>query len=51
MTPEFFGLNLKAERKKKKSMKQNEDKAAGPALWLQSAEDSGANHSNLGLAL
>ena len=52
MTPEFFGLNLKVERKKKKkSTTQNENKAAGPVLWLKAAEDSGANFSKLGLAL
>lgn len=59
MTLEFFGLNLRVGRgkkrkkqrnKEKKSMKQNEDSAAGPAVWLQSAKDSGANHSDLGLA-
>lgn len=31
-------------------MKQNEDKAASPVLWLQAAEDSGANFGNLSLA-
>lgn len=47
----FFGLNLKVERGKKKvskSMKQNKkDKAADPALWLQWAEDSGPTVATL----
>lgn len=47
----IFWSELKVERKKKKSMKQNEDKPAVPALWLQSAEDSGTNHGDLDLAL
>lgn len=47
----IFWSELKSRKKKKiKSMKQNEDKAAGPALWLQSAKDSRDNHSDLGLA-
>lgn len=47
----IFWSELKAETKKRnKSMKQNkEDKAAGPALWLQSAEDSRADLCDFGL--
>lgn len=48
----IFWSELKAETKKRnKSMKQNkEDKAAGPALWLQSAEDSRADLCDFGLS-
>lgn len=50
----IFWSELKVERKKKKKSKsteQNEDdKAAVSAPWLQSA-DSGADFSNLALAL